>query len=567
MGEVAASRAGATQRVRLDTRRASAAAGQSSVGDLIADLAVRFVTVEPEAIDDALVDGLRQIAESLQLDRAILWGRAADASAESACSWIRHPQPSLPDPRQLASVSFIASRLGQGEAVWFTRLDEVPTLADRAALLQHGLRSAAVLPVRLSDDPNAHGAIAFGSMTTEHEWDQAVVSQLRLAAGVFGQVLARQSSLTAMQLAIDELHELRERMTEHAAQDHPNVAAFQPSHVRSKLHAENLYLRHEVHERLGSGAIVGQSAAITRVLEQARQVAATNSTVLLLGETGTGKEIIATQIHELSARRGRVMVRVNCSAIPGTLMESEMFGREKGAFTGALARQIGRFESADHSTIFLDEIGDLPADLQVKLLRVLEERLVERLGSPKAIPVDVRVIAATHRNLEDRILEGVFREDLFYRFNVFPIHVPPLRDRPEDIPLLVWRFVDDFSRSFGKRIDAISKENMAALQQYSWPGNIRELRNIVERAMIVATGTQLSIALPRSSGPPGKGSVRMADVEKDHVRSVLERCGWRIRGAGGAADRLGLRPTTLETRMAKLGLVRPKHGEHPTRAQ
>ena len=319
-----------------------------------------------------------------------------------------------------------------------------------------------------------------------------------------------------------------------------------------------LYLRPEPLEPLGSGAIVGQSAAIRAVLEQARQVAATDSTALLLGETGTGKELIATQIHELSARRTRAMVRVNCSAIPSTLIESELFGREKGAFTGAFARQIGRFELADHSTIFLDEIGDLPADVQVKLLRVLEERQIERLGSPKAIHVNVRIIAATHRNLEKRIVEGTFREDLFYRLNVFPIVVPPLRDRPEDVPLLVWRFVDEFSKSYGKRIDAIPRQNIAALQEYPWPGNIRELRNVVERAMIIATGPHLTIAVPTRSLAAVQRSTRMADVEKEHIRSVLESTGWRIRGSRGAADRLGLRPTTLETRMAKLGLVRPK---------
>ena len=240
------------------------------------------------------------------------------------------------------------------------------------------------------------------------------------------------------------------------------------------------------------------------MLEQVRQVAATDSSVLLLGETGTGKELLATHLHELSARRGRLMVRVNCSAIPATLIESELFGREKGAFTGALARQIGRFELADHSTIFLDEIGDLPAEVQVKLLRVLEERQIERLGSPKPIHVDVRIIAATHRNLEQQIAEEAFREDLFYRLNVFPIQVPPLRERVEDIPLLVWRFVDEFTKVFGKRIDQIPRENMAALQRYSWPGNIRELRNVVERAMIVATGPQLTIALPAPSSPAGE---------------------------------------------------------------
>jgi PAS domain S-box-containing protein len=328
--------------------------------------------------------------------------------------------------------------------------------------------------------------------------------------------------------------------------------------LRDELQAENVVLRQEVKERSGTAAIVGESDAIRRVMAQIHQVAATDSTVLLLGETGTGKELFAARIHELSTRRGRPMVRVNCAAIPATLIESELFGREKGAFTGALTRQVGRFELADHSTIFLDEIGDLPADVQVKLLRVLEERQIERLGSPRAIHVDTRIIAATHRNLEDLVARGAFREDLFYRLNVFPIQVPPLRERVEDIALLVWRFVDEFSRAFGKRIDAIPRDNMLALQQYAWPGNIRELRNVVERAMIVARGPRLTIALPAAAPTAAKRSLKLTDVEREHIRGVLEGTGWRIRGSGGAAERLGLPPTTLETRMAKLGITRPK---------
>ena len=307
-----------------------------------------------------------------------------------------------------------------------------------------------------------------------------------------------------------------------------------------------------------SAEIVGKSAAIRRVLEQVQQVAATDATVLLLGETGTGKELFATQIHQESARHARAMVRVNCAAMPSTLVESELFGREKGAFTDASSTQIGRFELADRSTIFLDEIGDLPAEVQVKLLRVLEERQIERLGSPKSIRIDTRIITATHRNLEERMEDGSFREDLYYRLNVFPIQVPPLRHRVEDIPLLIWRFVGELSDRLGKQIEEISRENMAALQAYAWPGNIRELRNSVERAMILAKTARLTIAVPRMGTTPVTQSTRLDDVEKAHIRSVLESVGWRIRGTNGAADRLGLRPTTLETRMAKLGIRRPK---------
>jgi formate hydrogenlyase transcriptional activator len=344
----------------------------------------------------------------------------------------------------------------------------------------------------------------------------------------------------------------------HRASPYGAVELLLPSSGGDTRWTENQYLGREGHEPVGAGMIVGRSAAIQRALDQACQVAATDSTVLLLGETGTGKELFATQIHEASARRGRAMVRVNCAAIPSALIESELFGREKGAFTGALAKQIGRFEAADNSTIFLDEIGDLSPDVQVKLLRVLEERQLERLGSPRPVSVNVRIIAATHRNLEERIAHDAFRQDLYYRLNVFPIQVPPLRDRTDDIPLLVWRFVDMFSEMFGKRIDAISRQSMTTLQQYPWPGNIRELRNVVERAMIVAVGQHLTIGLPAGPRLLSRRSDKLADVEKEHVLSIVERCGWRIRGAGGAAERLGLRPTTLETRMKKLGLSRPK---------
>jgi transcriptional regulator with GAF, ATPase, and Fis domain len=322
--------------------------------------------------------------------------------------------------------------------------------------------------------------------------------------------------------------------------------------------AEVTPFRNEPVADLCLNAVVGQSRPMRRVIEQICQVSATDATVLLLGETGTGKELLATLIHQRSARRPRQMVRVNCGAIPATLIESELFGREKGAFTGALARQIGRFELADHSTLFLDEIGDLPLEIQIKLLRVLEERQIERLGSPRSIHVDTRIIAATHRDLEQRIVDGTFREDLYYRLNVFPVVVPPLRERGEDVELLAWRFIGEFNKSFGKRVDAIDEDSLLAMRQYSWPGNVRELRNVVERAMITVSCNRLMIPMPQMTSRSTVRSTRLVDVERDHIRSVLESTGWRIRGASGAADRLGLRPTTLETRMAKLGLKRPR---------
>ena len=304
--------------------------------------------------------------------------------------------------------------------------------------------------------------------------------------------------------------------------------------------------------------IAGQSVALRRALEQAERVAATDSTVLLVGETGTGKELFASRVHELSARRARPMMRVNCAAIPPTLIESELFGREKGAYTDAIDRQVGRFELADRSSIFLDEIGELPLEVQIKLLRVLEEKQIERLGSVKSITINTRIIVATNCSLEQRIADGHFRADLFYRLNVFPIRVPSLRERVEDIPLLVWRFIEEFSPRFGKQIDEVPGATMAALQRHSWPGNIRELRNAVERAMILAKGPRLSIPIPLPPTATPADSRRLIDVQRDHIRKVLEVANWRVRGTGGAADRLGLRPTTLETRMTKLGLARPK---------
>jgi transcriptional regulator with GAF, ATPase, and Fis domain len=322
--------------------------------------------------------------------------------------------------------------------------------------------------------------------------------------------------------------------------------------------AEITPFRNEPAADFGLDTVVGQSRPMRRVIEQLCQVSATDATVLLLGETGSGKELLATLIHQRSARRARQMVRVNCGAIPATLIESELFGREKGAFTGALARQIGRFELADRSTLFLDEIGDLPLEIQIKLLRVLEEREIERLGSPRTIHVDTRIVAATHRDLEQRIVDGTFREDLYYRLNVFPVVVPPLRERGEDVELLAWRFIAEFNKSFGKRVDAIDDDSLLAMRQYSWPGNVRELRNVVERAMITVNTTRVVIPMPQMTSRSTVRSTRLIDVERDHIRTVLESTGWRIRGACGAADRLGLRPTTLETRMAKLGLKRPR---------
>ncbi len=327
--------------------------------------------------------------------------------------------------------------------------------------------------------------------------------------------------------------------------------------LREQLQNENQYLRQEAKRRLGPTHIVGRGPAIRRTLSLAEQVGPTDSTVLLLGETGSGKERLASYIHECSRRRDRPMIRVNCSAIPTPLIESELFGREKGAYTGAHSKQIGRFELAHGSTLFLDEIGELPLEVQVKLLRALENRTIERLGSPKTVIVDVRIVAATNRDLGAAVRDGRFREDLYYRLNVFPIVVPPLRDRREDIPLFVQAFIDEMAPTMGKRIDGIDPASMATLAAYAWPGNVRELRNVVERAMILASSPVLRVDGPPTLAADTERGSNPGTAVRDELLRVLEETGWRIRGAQGAAARLGLKPSTLESRMKKLGVARP----------
>ena len=329
--------------------------------------------------------------------------------------------------------------------------------------------------------------------------------------------------------------------------------------LKEQLQHENVYLRKEIQAFQGQMPILGNSVALRHVMTQAHQVAATSSTVLILGETGTGKELLASYIHSIGKRATKPFITTNIAAIPGTLLESELFGREKGAYTGAMTRQIGRFELADGGTLFLDEIGEMPMETQAKLLRVLQSGAFERLGSSRTIRVDVQVIAATNRELPELARAGTFRQDLFYRLNVFPLTLPPLRDRPEDIPLLVWAFVKEFSDRMGKPIDRIRKKDLDALQSYQWPGNVRELRNVVERSMILTTGSELSLVLPDSEGERDASESRLLrDVERSHVLKVLKSTAGRIRGPQGAAQILGLKPTTLYSLMERLGIERKK---------
>jgi transcriptional regulator with GAF, ATPase, and Fis domain/PAS domain-containing protein len=331
--------------------------------------------------------------------------------------------------------------------------------------------------------------------------------------------------------------------------------------IKERLQTENIYLEQEIARGDNFGEIIGQSTAISYVFFRIEQVAPQDATVLLLGETGTGKGVIARAIHRGSSRKDRPMITVNCTALPANLIESELFGREKGAFTGSNTRQIGRFELADGGTIFLDEIGEMPLELQSKLLRVIQDGEFERLGNPRSVKVDVRIIAASNRNLEDEIRAGRFREDLFYRLSVFPITIPPLRQRPEDIPLLVNHFIAKFNKKINRKVLSIPKETLSSLQKYYWPGNVRELESVIERAVIISQGSVLQVldrfeAVRETGGLDSEDVKALADLEQDHILQVLRKTGWRIEGVNGAAVRLGLNPSTLRARMRKYGIHR-----------
>ena len=521
----------------LSSASSAAVADTDQLRRLIARLACSFTTSQGRSVAETAAEGLRSIVELLDVDRAVIWRyRSSDGPAVAVSHWMRAPRPAPPEPLSPQSLRFAKERIGVSDVTCFATLDDLATERDREMWRRHGIRSGAVIPLAAERDGAEPASVLTFDSRHERDWPASVLEQLCIFGTVYSQALAREASQAARQQALGELRDLQRRLRDSPAERRPTRSSLEPA------------------------GLVADSPTARRAVDQIRQVAATTASVLLLGETGAGKELFARAIHELSPRRQRKMVSVNCAAIPGTLLESELFGREAGAYTGAVTRQIGRFEAADQSTLFLDEIGELPVEHQAKLLHVLQDHIVERLGGNQPIAVDVRVIAATNTNLERAVNERRFREDLFYRLNVFPIEVPPLRERVEDIPILTWQFIDEISASLGKRIEAVASESMQQLKRYDWPGNVRELRNVIERAVIRSTRSTLTIPVP-SATPAARhaapGTAELASFELEQIRAALTSAGWRIRGRGGAAERLGLRPTTLEGRMAKLGLTRP----------
>jgi formate hydrogenlyase transcriptional activator len=502
---------------------------------MLADLSARFANVSVEKVEFEIQMAQTILRQFLGFDRATFGEFQEDGSLVVLSSTAVEGFEPTPLGRLPGQLTWFLGQLQAGEIV-VTQNAAVDFPSEAAAEAEYcrrtGLVSHLAIPLRIGG--RIVGAIAFSAYREIRTWPEDWTTRLKLVGEVFAQAIVRKREQEKLLAAMAEIKVLKER-----------------------LERENSYLQHVAQIRPPLG-LISRSPCFLSVIEEIAQVAQTRSTVLLLGETGSGKEVIAQAIHGASARKDRPMIKVNCAALPASLIESELFGREKGAFTGALARQPGRFEIADGSTIFLDEVGELPLELQPKLLRVLQEGEFERLGGTKTIRVDARVIAATNRNLAQAVKEGKFREDLFYRLDVFPIEVPPLRERSEDIPTLTWTFVNEFCNSMGKRIDEIADEAMAALREYHWPGNVRELRNVIERALILNHGPKLHIKLGHTILRPVavKATAGSLDeAERAIILQAAEQCNWRIRGSNGAAALLDIKPTTLESRIKKLGLA------------
>lgn len=503
---------------------------------LMSELSSTFINLPSDQMDGVVEHWLSRLAEIFGLDRATLTQlEFPDGELVTTHFWQRASLPPRPGKIVKEMFPWLYERVLEGEITCVTRPEELPETAgvEREYMKSAGMKSFLGVPLVINGE--LVGNLAVSSFREHQVWDSTLISRVRQAGDVFGNCLARIRSEKALRKAFAEIEQLKER-----------------------LEQENIYLREEIGLAHSHSAVIGQSAAIRKVLKKVEQVAPTDSVVLILGETGTGKELIARTIHDLSGRKDRPMVKVNCAALPATLFESELFGREKGAYTGALSREIGRFELADNSTIFLDEIGDMPLELQAKLLRVLQDGEFERLGSTRTIRVNTRVIAATNRDLKAAVKEGKFRADLFYRLSVFPITIAPLREHREDIPALVWHVLNDLCQRMGRRVDSIHPATMKSFEEYSWPGNVRELRNAIERNLILNSGPVFRAEIfeaEETSLPAGK---KLEEVERRHVQQALEATHWRIRGKGGAAEVLGLKPTTLEARLRKLGIVRPQ---------
>ncbi len=518
---------------------------QRDFEELIASVSSRLLMSPDERADDVVIDCLRQVCDFGNADRAsILWQEPTSSTADVSYVW-RRDHTASEEQRRLVDFPYVTKTLLSGKICRITDVEEMPASqrTDRNSLLAIGVRSFVALPLVVSGE--VVGSATFGRSDRGYEWSDQDVLDMRVFAELFGNFVLRLKSRRALDEAMVRLKRASER-----------------------LEAENVYLRQEIETTHGFDEIIGNSSAIMHCLHLVEQVADTMTTVLLLGETGTGKELVARAIHEHSSRRDRPLVKVNCAALPANLIESELFGHEKGAFTGADKPKRGRFDLADGSSLFLDEIGEIPIELQAKLLRVLQEGEFERLGGHETVKVDVRIIAATNRDLHEAVADGEFRSDLFFRINTFPIELPPLRGRGDDVQLLAEHFVNVLAQDLGREVSAISANMMHQLLNYHWPGNVRELEGVIERALIASGDPVLELAGPLvptsvvdiDDGLPRVISSSISElktVEREHILTVLEETDWRISGERGAATVLGIPPSTLRSKMKKLAIERP----------
>jgi len=507
---------------------------------LLAEISSEFANLPASSVDETIVSGLQRIGQFMGAERCSLVRDWGDAKLRNIYhSWQAkgiQPLPAFQTPF-IKLCPWMSRELKQGQVVQFTQPEDLPdeAAADKAVFQQLGTKSHVSVPISVGGV--VKGAISIGTFNVFRTWPQELIQRLRLFGEVFVNSLERKEKELEIRNAWGEIKRLKDQ-----------------------LEADYIYLREECDINHSVHNMIGESDIFRKLLSRIGQIAAVNTTVLLLGETGTGKELVARAIHAASSRRHRPMVRVNCASLPSTLIESELFGHEKGAFTGAHARKAGRFELANGSTLFLDEIGELPLESQAKLLRVIQEGEFERLGGTRTTKVDVRIIGATNRNLEEEVKQGRFRQDLWYRLNVFPIEIPPLRERREDVPLLVNWFVGKFSREMEKEIQRVPSRVIRTLQRYGWPGNIRELQNVIERAVIITQGADLQLADTLEAAPGAEaateGKLTLEENERNHIVQVLEETAGRIDGSRGAALILGINPSTLRSRMRKLGIQR-----------
>jgi len=502
---------------------------------LVVNLSSSFSTMDPDAAETAVAKSVEEIAAVLGVDECTLVAFQERGGISIVHSWAAPPNTPYRD-EDLPALSGLLQRLARNAVVSVTpELDRVQ--AENAT--EPRPANATRLAVSIVLGTRAAYGLIVGRQQFHGDWRTPFIDRLRLVGEIIAAGLERRQA------------------------DEPRRGASEADARDRGASADIEYLRDEARNRVEQDQIIGESASFRAALARMSQVAPLDATVLLLGETGTGKELFARALHDRSRRRARTLICVNCAALPASLIESELFGHERGAFTGAVSTRQGRFELADGGTIFLDEIGDLSPELQAKLLRVLQEGEFERVGSSKTRRVDVRVIAATHVNLEEAVAQGKFRADLYYRLSVFPIQLPPLRERREDIPQLVWFFIHLRQRELCRRIDRVPSAVMQALQYHDWPGNVRELENVVERAMIRSVDSTLQLDDPlrvdRTPRPVPPGCTDSLDaVQRGHIERVLRECGGRINGPGNAAVRLGIHPNTLRFRIKKLGVEMPE---------